>query len=96
MPSLEQHCRESVEAFGKRYEEVHRWLDEYAGAPGIGMRHRAKRHHAEGIEECVRRFGEEVREVARQHIISDLRSEGWTDDYPFPKNERHYRAMGLF
>jgi hypothetical protein len=43
-----------------------------------------------------RRFGEEVREVARQHIISDLRSEGWTDDYPFPKNERHYREMGLF
>lgn len=97
MPSFEYHCRESVERFGKPYEEVHRWLDAYAGQPGIGMKHRCKRHHEAGIEECVRLFGEEVREVARQHIVSDLKAEeGWTEGDPFPKNERHYKSIGFY
>jgi hypothetical protein len=96
MPRIDEHCRESERLFGKAYPEVHQWLDEYAGAPGIGMRHRSKRHHLAGIEECVRLFAEDAREVARQHIVSDLRTEGWTESDPFPKNEAHYRRMGLF
>jgi hypothetical protein len=41
-------------------------------------------------------FGELAGEVARQHIISDLKEEGWTENDPFPQDERHYVAMGLF
>jgi hypothetical protein len=46
MPSFEQHCAESVALCGKPNEEVHRWLDEFAGRPPYGMRHRKKRHSA--------------------------------------------------
>ncbi len=46
--------------------------------------------------ESERLFGEAAGPVARQHIISDLKTEGWTEEDPFPKNQRHYWAMGLF
>ena len=41
---------------GKPFEEVHRWLDEFAGQPPYGMRHRKLRHHLAGIEQ-VRKLG---------------------------------------
>ena len=34
--------------------------------------------------------------AARQHIISDLRMEGWKEDDGIPKDERDYVRMGLF
>ena len=95
MPSFEQHCAESVLAFGNPYSEVHRWLDEFAGRPPHGMRHRKSRHHSAGIEE-VRKRGEEAAAAARQHIIADLKMEGWTEDQRFPKDEQDYVQMGLF
>jgi hypothetical protein len=91
----EQHCEESERLFGKRYEEVHKWLDDFMWK-GLGARHRRKRHHEEGICQAMDLFGEEAGRVARQHIISDLKEEGWTEDDPFPKNEEHYVRMGLF
>lgn len=94
--TFEQHCEESMRLFGDRYGEVHRWLDEFMGKPGYGMRHRKVRHHEEGIHQAVEIFGEEAGKVARQHIISDLKEEGWTDKDPFPKDEVHYVKIGLF
>jgi len=44
----------------------------------------------------VKLFGEEAGEVARRHIISDLKEEGWTEDDPFPKDQADYVAIGLF
>ena len=44
----------------------------------------------------VELFGEEAGKVARQHIISDLKEEGWTENDPFPRDERDYVDMGLF
>ena len=96
MPSFEQHCAESIQVFGNRFEAVHRWLDEFAGRPPFGMRHRRVRHHLAGIEEVRKRWGDEAAAAARQHVISDLKMEGWTDDQPFPKDERDYVGMGLF
>ena len=96
MPCLKFHCEESIKLFGKSFESLHNWLDEFAGTKEYGMRHRKKRHHFEGIEEAVKLFGEEVREPARQHIISDLKTEGWTEKDPFPKDETHYKKIGLF
>ena len=95
--TFEKHCEESNALFGKPYEEVHRWLDEFAGAPGIGMKHRRFRHHEEGIREITRLFGKDAGKVARQHIISDLKEEGWNEnEHPFPKDEDHYIRMDLF
>ena len=96
MPSFEQHCAESVRDFGNPYGEVHRWLDEFAGRPPHGMRHRKFRHHGAGIEEVRKRWGEEAAAAARQHIIADLKMEGWTEDQPFPKDEQDYVQMGFF
>ena len=96
MSKFEDHCQESIVLFGKPYEEVHRWLDEFAGTARYGMRHRRVRHHEAGIREAVKLFGEEVGVVAKQHIISDLKEEGWTDRDPFPRDEDHYVKMGLF
>lgn len=96
MPTFEEHCRESVELFGGPYEEVHRWLDAFQGTPRYGMRHRRVRHHEQGVREAAALFGEEAGPVARQHIVSDLRTEGWTQSEPLPRDEAHYVRMGLF
>ena len=89
--TFEEHCKESIKLFGESFEKVHLWLDEFAGSVKYGMRHRRKRHHEEGIKEAVKLFGEEIRIAARQHIISDLKQEGWKEGFdPFPKNEEHY------
>jgi hypothetical protein len=96
MSSFVEHCEESIRLFGQPFEQVHRWLDEFAGAPGIGMKHRRKRHHKAGIREAIKLFGEPAGQAARQHIISDLKMEGWTDHDHFPWDEADYVRMGLF
>jgi hypothetical protein len=96
MSSFEKHCEESAQLFGRPFEEVHRWLDEFAGAPGIGMKHRRKRHHEAGIRQAMKLFGELAGQAARQHIISDLKEEGWTELDHFPRDEEDYVRMGLF
>ena len=95
--TFEEHCNESNDLFGEPYEEVHTWLDEFAGTQGIGMKHRRFRHHEAGIKKAIEVFGEKAGKVARQHIISDLKQEGWNEsEHPFPKDEAHYVWMGLF
>ena len=96
MPSLLEHCDESVRLFGEPWPQVHLWLDALAGTPEYGMRHRRKRHHEAGIREVVKMFGEAAAPAARQHIISDLKQEGWKGSDRFPKNEQDYKSMGLF
>lgn len=92
----EDHCKESLKLFGAEYKEIHLWLDEFAGSKKYGMRHRKVRHHLKGIEEVRAKWGDAAAKVARQHIISDLKEEGWTESDPFPKDEQHYVKMGLF
>ena len=96
MSSFKDHCQESVRLFGKPYEEVHNWLDEFMGTQEYGMRHRKLRHHLEGVGRVVELFGKEAGEVARRHIISDLQEEGWTEADHFPKDQADYLEMGLF
>jgi hypothetical protein len=93
---LEDHCRESILLFGKSFEEVHVWLDQFAGSKECGMRHRRKRHHMKGMMEARRLFGDLAAEAARRHIISDLKMEGWTEGDRFPMDEEDYIRMGLF
>ena len=96
MSTFEKHCEESIRLFGQPFEEVHRWLDQFQGTPEYGMRHRRVRHHEAGIQGAIRIFGEKAGLVARQHIISDLKEEGWTEIDPFPKDERDYMKIGFF
>lgn len=96
MPSFEAHCEECIKQLGKPFEEVHRWLDEFAYSEKYGMRHRKVRHHEAGIKECMKQFGDECGAAARIHIIMDLKTDGWTENDPFPKNEEHYVKLGLW
>ncbi|MBF0227701.1 MAG: hypothetical protein HQK76_19815 [Desulfobacterales bacterium] len=96
MSKFEDHCKESIELFGKSFDEVHKWLDEFQNTERYRMRHRRVRHHESGIKEAISIFGEKAGDVARRHIISDLKEEGWTELDPFPINEEHYVKIGLF
>ncbi len=93
---LKEHCRQSIETFGRHYAEVHQWLDAFAGSKSYGMKHRKKRHHQKGIEEVRELWGDEAAEAARQHIIADLKEEGWKEGDHFPKDEADYVRIGLF
>ena len=96
MSTFEQHCLESIKLFGSPFTEVHSWLDEFQGTVKYRMRHRRVRHHEEGILHAVKLFGSIAGQVARQHIISDIKEEGWTDKDPFPKDEQDFVKIGLF
>lgn len=96
MPTFKDHCAESFKTFGKEFAEVHLCLDEFAGTPEYGFRHRKKRHHEAGIKIVAELFGVDAALAARQHIISDLKQEGWTEQDHFPRDEADYVRMGLF
>ena len=80
------HALRSVKLFGgvaEDYLAVHNWFDE-SKAHMPDLRHRALRHHAEGIFLCERIFGVTLRNAAgkdvpvrlvgEQHVKDDL---GW-------------------
>ena len=90
---FEDHCEESIKLFGEAFEEVHLWLDEFYGTEKYKTRHRRVRHHLAGIEEIRKMFGDRAAEAARQHIISDLKLDGWTDKDRFPVNEADFVSM---
>ena len=93
---LDQHCSRSITMFGKDYKEVHVWLDEFAGKPEYGMRHRRVRHHIEGVRWVRENLGAEAALAALQHVTDDLREEGWKEGDPIPKDERDYVKIGFF
>ena len=94
---LSEHEAETMRLVGAPFTEVHQWLDEFAGTPEYGMRHRKVRHHLAGIEQARAKFGDLGAEAARQHIISDLSDEGWDERCdPLPRNEEDYKRMGLW
>lgn len=80
------HAERSARLFGGRpedYEPIHSWFDE-SKAFLPDLRHRALRHHSEGIFLCERIFGVTiensdgrkvpVRSIGEQHVKDDL---GW-------------------
>ena len=60
------------------------------------MRHRQVHHHLAGIREPERLFGPEGAKAARQHIVSDLKEEGWTEGDTFPKDEGDFVWIWFF
>lgn len=82
------HAMSSARRFGgtpEDYIEIHEWFDE-TKAGLCDVRHRAMRHHAEGIKWCMDKFGPwveikgpsgeprfvSVRMVAERHVHEDL------------------------
>ena len=78
------HCKSSVKYFGGEeddYLEIHQWFDESKNYFG-DIRHRALRHHTQGIAECENKFGVYIynsdgkkvitRSIAEQHIREDI------------------------
>jgi len=96
MATFEKHCEAAKVKFGKSYEEIHKWLDEFSGVEPYRSRHRRVRHHEHGIREAVDIFGEYAAEIARQHIVIDLTEEGWKKNDHFPMDEQDYVKMGLW
>ena len=79
-----KHAQNSAKKFGGKAEDylaIHNWFDE-SKAFFADFRHRALRHHAEGIFLCERIYGVSivnsdgtrvpVRYIAEQHIKEDL------------------------
>ena len=77
------HALSSVKKWGGApgdYQEIHDWFDE-SKAHFADFRHRALRHHSEGIFLCERLFGTTitnsagrkvpVRLIGEQHVIED-------------------------
>lgn len=62
MASAITHARSSAKKWGGRPEDylaIHEWFDETKAHVG-DFRHRALRHHAFGVEECIAHFGQEI------------------------------------
>jgi hypothetical protein len=93
---FEEHCEESIALFENSFVAVHHWLDEFAGKPGIGMKHRRFRHHEAGIKQVEEMWGKQAALAARRHILSDLQQEGWKTSDHLPQDEADYVRMGLF
>ena len=96
MAKFEEHCAACLKELGEPFEQVHLWLDEFSGKPGIGSRHRRFRHHKQGIEEVRAMWGDPAAQAAINHIRMDLRGEGWPDSDPIPANELAYVKAGLW
>lgn len=77
------HAQSSVKKWGGKVEDylpIHDWFDETKEC-FADFRHRALRHHSQGIFECERKFGHTitnsdgkivpVRYIGEQHVLED-------------------------
>jgi hypothetical protein len=69
MASLSQHCTDCRRELGRPYENVHQWLD--AMFKVMGPKHRSARHHAGGVEQVRRMWGDQAARAAEIHIMRD-------------------------
>jgi hypothetical protein len=71
MATFEQHCKDCEREFGveKRYEQIHRWLDELQSI--YGPYHRVFRHNTKGVEMVRAKWGDQAAKAAEIHIRRD-------------------------
>lgn len=74
-----------MEKLGQRFEEVHKWLDEFA--PFLGPKHRSVRHNARGIAYCQKTWGDLAAKAAQMHIDRDLNSHVKEGELWVPKRD---------
>jgi len=72
MPSHEEHCQDSLSKYGKRFDDLHRWMDEPWEV--AGKYHRMYRHEPFTTPQEVRKlFGEYADHACIDHILLDRR-----------------------
>ena len=69
MASLQQHCADCRRELGEPFEHVHQWLD--ALFKVLGTKHRSARHHAGGVEQVRKMWGDRAARAAEIHIERD-------------------------
>jgi hypothetical protein len=69
MPSCEQHCADCRRELGEPFTHVHVWLD--ALFKVLGPKHRSARHHAGGVEQVRKMWGDQAALAAEIHIRRD-------------------------
>ena len=70
MPSHEKHCQDSERKYGKRFEDLHSWMDEPRDIRG--RKHRMFRHDSEVTpQEAKKLFGEFADHACLDHIRLD-------------------------
>jgi len=70
VPSHEKHCRDSLRKYGKRFEDLHLWMDEPRDI--LGRKHRMFRHDPEVTpREAKGLFGEFADHACLDHIRLD-------------------------
>lgn len=85
MATFEEHCQDCQEELGERFEEVHKYLDEFAEQ---GFRHRIERHHREGVEEVRKKWGDRAAAAAEIHIRRDWGK--WKNEIPWKSQVKRY------
>lgn len=66
----DEHAENCFKRCGHRFAHVHAFLDQYYRE--FGLSHRMLLHHKKDVELIVKRFGEQAREPAEQHIFEDV------------------------
>jgi len=70
MPLHEEHCQDSLRRYGKRFDELHRWMDEPSDI--LGPKHRKYRHDPNKTPHEARQlFGEFADQACLDHIRLD-------------------------
>ncbi|MEI7900888.1 MAG: hypothetical protein WCK89_11585 [bacterium] len=69
MASFEQHCADCRRELGEPFPNVHQWLD--ALFKTLGPKHRSARHHAGGVEQVRKMWGDRAASAAEIHIRRD-------------------------
>ena len=73
MAHWKEHCQDCKDAgLSSEWDVVHHWLDEYAKIYRPWQGHRIHRHHAEGVEEVRKKWGDEAALAAEIHIRKDF------------------------
>jgi len=74
MAEIETHIKDCEKILGNGFEEVHKWLDQYAKKynPFLMLEyHRQFLHHAKGVEKVKEKWGFYAEQAAKLHIIRD-------------------------
>lgn len=72
MPSLIEHCKESKLRTGKRYKDLHAWMDE--GREFLGINHRRERHNLDYLPFVKEKWNIEGVKEFLHHIVMDWQS----------------------
>ena len=87
MSSIEEHREDCRRELGEDFKHVHEWLDALFSA--LGPKHRSARHHAGGVEQVRKMWGDRAALAAGIHIRKDCGG-----DIPTEKQAQMWSMFG--